>query len=203
MPKIPNRVGFIMRVLISSVLILVFFSFCDQPPKSMEVQIGETNESSTQATEPENKEKSDEEIIKETVQALVTISENVIKNKKEKDSIRIANREQLYAYRIGLPINDIDEVFEAYKTLGETDNIYVLKQTKRDYYLVYYDGSGKQQLEDSLESFKTKLPDIYNNDISVINIIDLCAKSKEKLMVGEKLTKRKEEVQIPCLTCEK
>lgn len=203
MPKIPNRVGFIMKILISSILILVFFSFCDPPPKSMEVQVGETNESSTQATEPESKEKSDEEVIKETVQALVTIGENVIKNKKEKDSIRIANREQLYAYRIGLPINDIDEVFEAYKALNETDNIYVLKQSKRDYYLVYYDGSGKQQLEDSLESFKTKLPDTYSNHISVINIIDLCIRSKEKLMVGEKLTKRKEEVQIPCLTCEK
>lgn len=185
-------------------LALLFTSCCsDQPPKDEILPVTMGVETAPEPNDNTNTEKSSEEIIKEAVEASIETTKDVIKNLKKNDSIRFANREDVYAYRLGLPIRDEDEVFELYKTLYEIENIYVVKQSRKDYYLVYYNGNSEKQLNDSLEVFKATLPDQIRNEIVVLNLMELCTKSKQKLMRGEKLTKRREEAEIPCLICDK
>lgn len=190
-----------LEKLISVVLIL-FVIGCDDSVENKSDISATNNVTEVNVVQDSDTTKA-AKLIAETTEALITLGENIIKNHKVKDSIRSAEREKLYGYRIGLPISDKDEVFEAYNKLNATENIYALKQTRQDYFLVYYNGFSKEQLEDSLETYRLKLPSEFKNTLKVINIMDLCSNSKQNLMVDEKLSKRKSETEIPCLICDK
>lgn len=194
------------KVLVLLVILLVIA--CDDSGEgkmeiSSTINESTTNNSTQVNIEPAADTFNTAELVQESAEALFTLGENLIKKHKEKDSIRAAEREKLFAYRIGLPINDKDQVFEMYNKLTATENIYALKQSRQDYYLVYYNGYSKKQLEDSLEAFRAKLPTEFKNTLKVVNIMELCSDSRQNLMVGEKLTKRKSDDEIPCLICDK
>jgi hypothetical protein len=155
----------------------------------------EQTESSTESTTSSN-----EKIAKEVINATVDLTKTVIKTLKVNDSIRVANREQMYAYQIGLPIRDEDEVFEEYSKLENTESVYVLKKGRKEFYILKYEGKTNKELSDGLEEYQKSIPSGLSGGAKVINVMNLCSK-RDKLMVGESLTKRKENKEIPCLIC--
>lgn len=144
------------------------------------------------------KAKTDAELIEEAAIKTLEISRDFFRNMKTNDSIKMANREKMFAYQIGFAINDKDEVFDLFNKLADTKDIYVLKQSRKDYFVIKYEGKGEKELNDSLLHFEKQI----GQDAKVINLMTLCSK-KEKLMLGEKLTKRKEDAEIACLVCDR
>jgi|JI10StandDraft_1071094.scaffolds.fasta_scaffold10559_9 hypothetical protein len=184
--------------LIILLSINILSSCADAPPKQDNSLVIDNNPTEPSATETENKPKTDAEIAKEIVTAGIDLTKTVIKTMKINDSIKTANREQMYGYRIGFPISSEEQVFEVYNKLTDRKDIYVLKESKKDYHLIKYEGKSKQELENAKEEFEK----LIGQDASVINIMSLCSKNK-KLMRGDNLAKRKEDVEIPCLICDK
>lgn len=175
---------------------------CEQTsPKTNDSVVVETTsaQESTESTS-ESTTSSNEKIVKEVISATVDLTKTVIKTLKVNDSIRVANREQMYAYQIGLPIKHEDEVFEEYAKLENTESVYVLKKSRKEFYLLKYEGKPKEELNDGLEEYKKSIPSDLSGGAKVINVMSLCSK-REKLMVGESLSKRKENEEIPCLIC--
>ncbi len=143
------------------------------------------------------KTKSKEEIYAELAVKGLEFGRDVFKNMKTNDSIKMANREKIYAYQIGLAISDKDVVFDLYSKLANTDDIYVLK-SRKDYFIIKYDGNGEKELNDSLLGFKK----MFGQNVSVVNLMDLYSKNR-KLVRGENLTKRTDDTKIQCLVCDK
>lgn len=171
----------------------------DRPPKdNYTIQEPAISEES-----PAAEAKTDEALIKEAITTAVDLGKNLLKQHKINDSVREANREQMYAYRIGFPMKDDDQVFELYSELDLTDNVYALKQSRKEYYLFYYNGNSRQQLEDSLEDFKKLLPENLRSNVAIVNMMQLCTNSRQKLMKAENLKQGKENAEIPCLVCDK
>lgn len=175
---------------------------CDQtPPKTNDSVVVEPSvvnqdtESSTESTTSSN-----EKIAKEVLDATVDLTKTVIKTLKVNDSIRVANREQMYAYQIGLPIRHEDEVFEEYAKLENTEAVCVLKRSRKEFYLLKYEGKTKEELSEGLEAYKKSISSDLSGGARVINVMSLCPK-REKLMKGRNLSKRKEQEEIPCLIC--
>jgi hypothetical protein len=156
-----------------------------------------------EVSDQESETKTDAEVIKEGIQEGIELGKDLIKQFKTNDSIREAERERIYGYRIGFPIKDVDEVFEIYKQFENTEHIYVLKQSHKEYYLFYSNGGTEKQLSDSLQSFRAQLPEGLREHVIVMNMTKLCTNSKEKIMMGANLSKRKEDFEIPCLICDK
>lgn len=187
------------RLTLITLIFINLLTSCDTPEKQdNSVVIGDNTEAPAPESKPESKPKTDEELAKELVTIGIDFTKTVIKTMKINDSIKMANREQMYAYRIGFPISSEEQVFELYNQLTDQKDIYVLKESKKDYHLIKYEGKSKLELESTQEEFKKQI----GQDISVINIMSLCSKNK-KLMRGDNLAKRKEEVEIPCLICDK
>lgn len=189
------------------------FTSCDEEPTESVTNINITTKqpsenNTTQNANGSNSEnnghvsipKTDEEKIELAVNTAIDIRQLVVKRIQTNDSIRMANREKMYAYQIGMPFSDLDEVFEEFNKFDNTEDFYVLKKSKRDYYLIKYDGKTEGELRDALSDFKNQLPADANGTAKIINLMSLCSK-REKLVVGEKLTKRKIDTEIPCLIC--
>lgn len=177
------------------------FSSCgrNSPKDDNNVVISDnTNEIQAEETKPENKSEINE-IVKEVVPVVVDLTKTVIKNIKINDSIKMANREQMFAYQLGLPIRHEEELFEAYHKLSNTESIYVL-ELRKEYYLIKYEGKSKSELETELDNVKEELSANVTGAIKVKNLMDLCSK-REKLIVGDNITRRKEEIELPCLIC--
>jgi hypothetical protein len=142
------------------------------------------------------------ELAKEAIGAAVDLGKFVFSTIKINDSIKMANREKMFAYQIGLPMSDKSQVFEEYKKIHDSTGLFVMKVSRRDYYIVKYDGRSKEELEDNLDNFNALLSIDISGNAKVINLMSLCSK-REKLMRGENLTKRKETIELPCLICDK
>lgn len=174
---------------------------CDPaPPKTDNSVVVEPGPVTEESNPGKSESSSDEKIVKEVVNATVDLTKTVIKTLKVNDSIRVANREQMYAYQIGLPIRHKDEVFEAYGKLENTESVYVLEKSRKEFYIIKYEGKTKEELTDGLEDYRRSVPAALSGGAKVINVMSLCSK-RDKLMVGESLKKRKEKNEIPCLIC--
>ena len=160
------------------------------------------NENAPQIAEEEQEpSKLEEKIVEEAIDVAVDLTKLMVRKLRVNDSIRMSNREKMFAYQIGFPLNNKEETFEVFKGIKDSIGLFVLKVSRKDYYVVKFDGSSKEELESGLDNYnKTLSPDIGR--AKVINLASLCSR-REKLMRGENLTKRKEEIELPCLICDK
>lgn len=192
------------KTFINAIILLTLAGLisCDNSsPKtdtSVVVQNDTVKEEST--TSSNSNTTSNEKIIEEVVTASIDLTKTVIKNLKVNDSIRVANREQMFAYQIGLPIANKEDVFEEYDKLEDTESVYVLEKSRKEFYIIKYEGKTKDELNEGLEEYKKRVPSTLSGTAKVINLMSLCSK-RDKLMVGESLTMRKKNNELPCLIC--
>lgn len=199
MKKIVRKI--LLFVVVGSLFVSCEETTIDQDNNNVVVteEIKQTPSNDEEASE-EIPEKTDAEMIAEAIPVAIDLTKTVIKNIKINDSIKMANREQMFAYQIGLPIRHIDEVFEAYKKLDNTESVYVMEKSRKEYYLIKYEGKSENELDNGLGTFNSELPIEIAGKAKVINLMNLCSR-REKLTVGENIEKRKEDVELPCLIC--
>lgn len=152
----------------------------------------------TSASENQDK-KSDEELILEGSKFLINTAMDIAEKQRIKDSINRANREKMYAYKIGLQYKEKD-AFQAYQTLLDAgiSNVYVFKAGRKEYYLVRFEAKGEEELNVGYGDFKTQLGDNGTEGLKVINLMDFCDK-KETIIKQTETSKGNE---IKCLVCD-
>lgn len=130
-----------------------------------------------------------------------SLVESKIEKKHLKDSIKRANRKQIWVYQIGTPKKYDSELIGALKLLDTISNICVFKKSRKSYYIIKDDGCSKKELENSLDSVKSMLAGITKR-VDIINLDSFCNK-KEKIKEIKKITDKKNKIEIPCFECDK
>lgn len=181
---------------------LITYCSCshDQTKEDNSTLVNETRKTITEKNNETPIEKKVSENQADLIKTVVSVSGQVIKQIKKNDSIKAAHRDKLFAYQVGFPIKDIDEVFETFGLIDNSESFYVLKKSRKEYYIIYLTDKSLKEMNDSIDSFKSKLPAEISTIVKTINLTSLCSK-REKLMRGEDLTKRKQDQELPCLIC--
>lgn len=151
--------------------------------------------------EEEEEQDVNEELTKEAIGAAVDLTKFLITNLKKNDSIRMSNREKMFAYQIGFKIKREENVFEVYEKIPDKTGVFVIRAGRKHYYLVKYEGKSKEELIEKLDEYNNTIP-VDLGRASVVNLTTLCSR-REKLTRDEDLSKRKEDIELPCLICDK
>ncbi len=168
------------------------------PEASGEIHSNEVVTQESQNTEENNEV--NEEIAKEAIGAAVDITKFLITNLKKNDSIRVANREKMFGYQIGFKIKHANDVLAMYEKIPDKTGVFIIKASRKHYYLVKYEGKSREELVDKLDDYNNTIP-LELGRAGVINLNTLCSR-REKLTRDEDLDSRQEGVSIPCLICD-
>ncbi len=201
-------INYKLRIYI--ILITTLFMACeDNAPKNNDSvlvseenkkdPIPETKEDGTKAIDIELSK--DEKTVVAVLDKALDLGKEAIQRKRMRDSLRMANREQMFVYQIGLPARHEDDIIKEYQKLINTEDVFIFKNGKRDYFLVKDEGLSEQALKDSFEIFKQQLPSTIIGSAKVINIMQLCSR-KEKLTRAKNIYLRKSKLEIPCFICD-
>jgi len=192
-------VAYIFPFLVMAILL----NACvNEPPKQDTSVIVEDSGIAAPAETTESEQKDEDiETVKEAVSLTIDLGKTFIKNLKVNDSIKMAHREKMFAYQVGLPIRHERDVFEEYKKLYDVESVYILKISRKDHYIIKYEGKSEEDLQKGLEDFKSQLPSEISGGVKIINLAKLCSK-RENLKIGEKISRRKENIELPCLICD-
>lgn len=146
-------------------------------------------------------EKSKDEIEVQVAEDIVELGQNILANKRYKDSMRIANKEEMWAYQIGVPFSDIDALSEELEKLNSIEGVAVFED-KGDY-LIVKTGDSEEQLLDSLGSFKSqvKKTDPQTTKVMVINLSLKCNK-KSNIKEGKARKLKRKFSEIHCYECD-
>ncbi len=199
-----------MNSKIAIILLSLGLLACENnsPKDNGSVLVSEENNNGV-ASENKDEEKKTSEIeltedsktIVAVVDKALDIGKEAIQRRRMRDSIRLANREQMYVYQIGLPARHEDDIIEEYQKLSNTEDVFIFKNGRRDYFLVKDEGKSELTLRDSLEVFKEKLPNTIIGSAKVINILQLCSRN-EKLTRAKNINFKKSKQEIPCFICD-
>jgi hypothetical protein len=147
----------------------------------------------------QEQKKTDGELILEGGVVLLNSVTDEIDKQKIRDSIRQVNKAKMYAYQIGIKMRESDAC-EARKKLVDANipSVYVFKGGRKEYYVVQFDAKGEEELNLSLGNFKSKLGELGNEGLKVINLNDFCSKRENvaRRMISQDGDK------IKCLYCD-
>ena len=179
----------ILAILIVSVIpIIVSYSLPAEEIVSNEIEADITES------------QSDTEVIIDFVGEL---GSDLIENKRIKDSIYEATREEKWVYKIGDVVADEELLFDLYNEVKDLGKVSFFKTAERNYFLFVDRNWGKNVLEDSLASFLNSIVE-FNVKVTITDLVADCSR-KEQLVFGRqiKMGKRKNKVLIPCYSCDK
>ncbi|MDO9001368.1 MAG: hypothetical protein Q7W45_16500 [Bacteroidota bacterium] len=158
---------------------------------------------------PKSKEEVNAELLKyvidKGVEGFEKRSESLAKKKekqRQEDSLYNANRPQRWVYKIGDWVDNDESIFELYKKLNKTDDICLFKDKNR-FFLFKNEECTEEQLDDSLDGFKTKMG--ISAIIGKVDLMTYCNNSFEKIKQTEsrKFGRRKDRIKIDCYTVDK
>lgn len=142
--------------------------------------------------------------IAEIVDAAGGLIKDVVETKKYNDSIRNANKENMWVYQIGSKMNDADVASKMYEQLKEIKNIFIFKKSKKEFYLIKDDAySSKEQLTDSIGSVKKNLLQYSAERVTIVDLAQEC--SSKKLPTASSPIKYKvdgDKKDAPCRVCD-
>ncbi|MBI4929318.1 MAG: hypothetical protein HY841_01030 [Bacteroidetes bacterium] len=133
------------------------------------------------------------------------IKEGIEKRKERKEDI-IASREKRLVYQIGNIKDNENGVLDLYKKLKNIPNInlariFVFEISRNKYFMYQNDEYSEQQINDSLENFKSTIGSI-EPAIGIIDLMKYC-KANENINDTKELKFRREKIKIPCCNCAK
>lgn len=172
--------------------LVAYFTFQDEPaPNTIETQELEASVA-VQPSEP-----TVHEMILDGAKEYGPKAISAVKDHRQKqDSIRSVNREELYGIQIGLAKSNEKDAFDAYKALsGKSESIKIFKKSKSEYLIVKFDGSSKEEIEDSINDLTTTLNE---KNLKVFDLMNLCGKRKKIKVESDKINKE----SVPCLICD-
>ncbi len=142
------------------------------------------------------------ELIKEGSEHVTALIKDARAEKRQKDSIHLANRQAITIFQIGGFKSDAQDFEELYKRLTEAGitNIYIMRQSRKVFYLLKNDNTkSMEEVGDKLSSFHDamKKADI-REDIEVKDLHSFCD-SEDALPDGDVKVARK--VRVECYIC--
>jgi hypothetical protein len=152
------------------------------------------------ATTPQPK--SDE--IVQGIQTVVDEGIELLKSKKEKDSVARSNRAKKLVYQIGNIKDSRKAILGLYRRLESVGSINmgkisVFQISRNSYFLYQNDGYALNQITDSLANFTSKISGTEPN-IEIVDLMKYCS-LKEKFVETDPFVFKKENVTIPCCNC--
>jgi hypothetical protein len=143
--------------------------------------------------------KTDAEIALEAGKLLKESYDDLRENKLRKDSIRNATRKRIWVYQIGLPTTNKAKLLETLNQLNNVSNIKIFQSDKRTFFIYKDDGYSEQELKDSLDFFQSKFK-VIDSRLEILDLMAYC-KNREEVVKGEDIKIKKEDVKLPCYTC--
>ncbi|MFL5754105.1 MAG: hypothetical protein ACJ76F_11905 [Bacteroidia bacterium] len=193
-----------LTLVVGVAIAFVYFTglvSCEQKDSTQSVAEISPQQSITSENDSEEENKS---VTKSDVEAVVEAGNQVadfISEKREerrkRDSLKLASKEESFAYELGFPIDGEKKAIEAYEELMNTDGIYIFKKSKSKYQLVKFESKSEEELNDSINSFKEQNPGMR---VQVVNLTTSCDLD-EVITTGGDIGKRRKGIQIPCLIC--
>ena len=160
---------------------------------------GEEERSNETVNEYYDAEKTETEVYVDAVLDGVDMIGDALEQKRINDSIKRANKEEVWVYQIGLAKNNTKEIWPTYMVLNTiTSNITIFKESRKSYYIVKNDGLDEDELISGLDAFKSEV-DKLEPIVKVVNLSTYCPLRKE-VTEGEKIKIKK--TKISCLVCD-
>ena len=183
-------------------IMLLFLTSCETTTTNTATN-GSIN-AETQAASNSTTKSDNEALVDGVVQVIkgaTPLIEKGLENRRYKDSVRMANKEEIWAYQIGIPFDNIDALSDELEKLKTIDGISVFENSDKDF-LIIRNGDSQQQLSDSLGNFKSEIKKIDAQiKVGIINLSSKCdRKSSVKTSKERKLKRRYPEIQ--CYKCE-
>ncbi len=192
-----NFISIVSLIIVSVVPAIFGFYYSDNTPTNLNAEIQEQ-----QIPDKKTDLEIGLEVGKEVIATTKQLVDEHNANKKIKDSIFKANRSQRWVYKIGDLMDNDEAIFELYKKLKEIENI-CLFSYKDKFFLFKNTENSKKQLDDSLDSFISKV----GYKATVFDLMTYCTNTngKENIIRTKdyKLGKRKDKTKIECYTVDK
>ena len=126
-------------------------------------------------------------------------ADEILEKKRIRDSIQLANREEILVYQIGMPKSSPEALWSTYKKLQGYGNICLVKASKRSYYLIKHEGYTKDEIESNKNEIEKRMQGMnVSEEIRIVDLSSLCIGNNEvKMGRDEKVNKEK----IACYVC--
>lgn len=187
----------VIKIVMSCALLQ---SCSDSVPKSDQSTVVKTNRKEDQK-EPNEKTKSQTQVIIDAGTTILEPGADLLNKKRKNDSIRLAKREKMFAYQLGVPLKSEKLVIEAYAKLSDVEGVCVLKKSRNEYLLIKYEDKSEKLLDEDLENYKSEHTGEIMGEVRKVDLVKECGKRKKPILSG-KISKRKGNIQIDCLTCD-
>lgn len=199
----PKQITFVFISLIAFVFIFISVAgFSILPTEDKTSEAGDSLETEVEVkSDAKAKTKSDAEVYTDLAKEGLEKGEEMLRNKRAKDSIRAASKEKIWVYQIGTAKDSEADAWEAANELQGIGNISIFKESRKSYLVICDSRYSEKKAKDSLNSFIAKT-DTYSPGIrvKVIDLMSFCHKRKGLTETG-KITKKKHEQSFKCLTC--
>jgi ABC-type multidrug transport system fused ATPase/permease subunit len=186
------------KINLFSILIIIFLSVI---PVLIGFSMSESNanEPKQNIQESEDKKSQTEQYIdagKFVISKTEEYAELARKHRQQKDSIFNATRTHRWVSRIGDYMDNDETLKNFYLNLRSKENICLFKE-KSNYFFFINVPLTKEQLDDSLENFKSKYG---TNLLSNIDLMSICKKNKNNIVKtkSKKIRDKKEVFEIDC-----
>jgi len=164
----------------------------------------ETTNNEAKDTILETPKTKEEKIIEQATSAVekgIDLIGEAVKNKKFNDSIKAANKKQIWACMIGLPFNNLEKLISAYEKVKNIESVTIFDDGNNNYLLlrVIRDEEIADVVKRDLKLLINQTA-LVNKDIELENMTTRCGKKELKEGMGKKLKKRY--ASLPCLICD-
>src|SRR6218665_2404411 len=132
-------------------IVLIFAVSCSEPAEKEDNSVLLQTEFAEDT--PEAGGKTDVENAIEAAKAIIDARNDILDTKRRRDSTRLARREKMFAYQLGLSFRNKQLAIEAYKRLSDAEGVRVLKKSKKEYLLIKFDDRDEDLLKAELENY--------------------------------------------------
>lgn len=136
----------------------------------------------------------------EAGKVIIDLATEAYEDKKQNDSIIIANKEKIWACQIGTP-KKWDAAWDLYEKVKQIDGICFFKISRNEYLVVKYNGDSEENVKTTMNNLLSEIDNI-GEKIQVIDLMSFCSK-KEKVVEQKKLRNKKKDFEVRLYECEK
>jgi hypothetical protein len=180
---------------IAALLLVSFFSNCDTTNTST---VNHTTDTIVQTVPAKSKE---EVMLDEAAKLAETAINKGLENRRYKDSVHAANKDDFWVMKIGKPFKDLDKMAEAYekiKDLEKMENLAVFDQSGE--YTIIKIGNSEEELLDLQGAVKEELRKA-DTDIISIKVENILCGRREHVVTAQSRKLKRRYPEINCYSC--
>jgi hypothetical protein len=181
-------------ISLSALLILSAFSRCDS------TNTNTVNHTTDTVIQVQPAKSDNEVLIEESGKAIGTLIDKGIERKQYNDSVRAANKDEFWAFTIGVPFTDADKMAETFEKIKDIEGIAVFEQS--DEYTIIKTGNSEEELQDLQGKLKEQLSNAKTgiSHVEITNLAEKCGR-KGHIVSGQNRKLKRKHPEIPCYIC--